>query len=48
MKKIALTMLAAAITLSSTGKGFAQAPEKRMSISLGGGRSIPTGDFADG
>ncbi len=48
MKKIALTMLAAAITLPATGECFAQAPEKRMSISLGGGRSIPTGDFADG
>ena len=48
MEKFVIILLASVISLSSTGKGFAQAPEKRMSISLGGGRSIPTGDFADG
>ncbi|MDE2847544.1 MAG: hypothetical protein OXO51_12605 [Gemmatimonadota bacterium] len=48
MKKIVLILLATAVSLSATGKGFAQVPEKRMSISLGGGRSIPTGGFADG
>lgn len=54
MKKIAIILLASAISLPATGKGFAQVaqvaqvPEKRMSISLGGGRSIPLGNFADG
>lgn len=48
MKKIVLILLATAVSLPATGKGFAQVPEKRMSISLGGGRSIPSGDFADG
>ncbi|MXY49644.1 MAG: hypothetical protein F4Y38_10200 [Gemmatimonadetes bacterium] len=48
MKKIVLILLATAVSLSATGKGFAQVPEKRMSISLGGGRSIPSGGFADG
>ena len=48
MEKFVIILLASVISLSSTGKGFAQALEKRMSISLGGGRSIPTGDFADG
>lgn len=45
---IAITLLASVISLSATGKGFAQVPEKRISISLGGGRSIPLGGFADG
>ena len=45
---IAIILLVAAISLPATGEGFAQVPEKRMSISLGGGRSIPLGDFADG
>lgn len=44
---IAITLLAAAISFTATGNGFAQVPERRMSISLGGGRSIPLGDFAD-
>ena len=48
MKKIVLILLTAAISLSTTGKGFAQVQEKRMSISLGGGRSIPLGGYADG
>ncbi|MXY96410.1 MAG: hypothetical protein F4Z29_01365 [Gemmatimonadetes bacterium] len=54
MKKVFIILLASVISLSATGKGFAQVaqvaqvPEKRMSISLGGGRSIPLGDFADG
>ena len=54
MKKVVIILLASVISLSATGKGFAQVarvaqvPEKRMSISLGGGRSIPLGDFADG
>lgn len=48
MKKIVIILLASVISLPATGKGFAQVPEKRMSISLGGGRSIPSGDFADG
>ena len=51
MKKVVIILLASVISLSATGKGFAQVaqvPEKRMSISLGGGRSIPSGDFADG
>lgn len=44
-------LLIVLVSLSATGKGFAQVaqvPEKRMSISLGGGRSIPIGGFADG
>ena len=48
MKKIVLILLTAAISLSTIGKGFAQGQEKRMSISLGGGRSIPLGGYADG
>ncbi len=48
MKKVFIILLASVISLPATGKGFAQDPEKRMSISLGGGRSIPSGDFADG
>lgn len=41
-------LLIVPISLPATGKGLAQVPEKRMSISLGGGRSIPLGDFSDG
>jgi len=48
MKKIVLVLLTIAISLSATGEGFAQAQEKRMSISLGGGRSIPAGGYANG
>ncbi len=48
MKKNVIFLLAALISLPAAGKGFAQVPEKRMSVSLGGGRSIPSGDFADG
>ena len=48
MKKIVLILLATAVSLPATGKGFAQVQEKRMSISLSGGRSIPLGGFADG
>ena len=48
MKKTVITLLAAAISLSATGKAASQVPDKRMSISLGGGRSIPLGGFADG
>lgn len=48
MKKVVIILLASVISFSAAGEGFAQTPEKRMSISLGGGRSIPSGDFADG
>ena len=48
MKRIVLILLTAVISLSTTGEGFTQVQEKRMSISLGGGRSIPAGSFADG
>lgn len=48
MKKIAITLLTIAVSLSATGMVFAQVHEKRMSISLGGGRSIPVGGYADG
>lgn len=48
MKKVVIILLASVISFSAAGEGFAQTLEKRMSISLGGGRSIPSGDFADG
>ena len=41
-------LLIVLVSLLSTGTAYAQAQEKRMSISLGGGRSILLGDFADG
>ncbi len=48
MKQIVLFLLTVAVSLPATGTAYAQAQDKRMSISLGGGRSIPSGDFADG
>ena len=48
MKKIVIVLLAFGFSLPSAGRSFAQVEEKRMSISLGGGRSIPTGGFAEG
>ena len=48
MKKIAILQLTVGVSLPAAGRSFAQVEEKRMSISLGGGRSIPTGGFADG
>ncbi len=48
MKQIAILLLTVGVSLPSAGRSFAQVEEKRMSISLGGGRSIPTGGFADG
>lgn len=48
MKKTVITLLIAGISLSTTDRGYAQVHEKRMSISLGGGRSIPLGGYADG
>lgn len=48
MKKIAILLLTVGVLVPAAGRSFAQVEEKRMSISLGGGRSIPTGGFADG
>lgn len=48
MKKIAILLLTVGVSLPAAGRSFAQVEEKRMSISLGGGRSIPTGGFAKG
>ncbi len=48
MKKIVIVLLTVGVSLPATGRSFAQVQEKRMSISLGGGRSIPVGGFADG
>lgn len=48
MKKIVIVLLAAGVSLPAAGGSSAQVQEKRMSISLGGGRSIPLGGFADG
>ena len=47
MKQIVLFLLTVAVSLPATGTAYAQVQEKRMSISLGGGRSIPIGGFAD-
>lgn len=48
MKKIAISLLAALISLSSNTNGFAQEQERRLSIKLGGGISIPVGGYASG
>ena len=48
MKKSVIIPLIAWISLSATDRGYAQVHEKRMSISLGGGRSIPLGGYAEG
>ena len=48
MKQIVLFLLTVGVSLPATGTAYAQAQDKRMTISLGGGRSIPSGDFADG
>ena len=48
MKKIAISLLAALISLSSNTNGFAQEQERRLSIKLGGGISIPVGGYANG
>lgn len=48
MKKIVVILLTAGVSFPTVGESFAQVQEKRMSISLGGGRSIPLGGYADG
>ena len=48
MKKIAINFLSAAISLLATTNGFAQEQERRLSIKLGGGISVPIGEYAKG
>ena len=48
MKKIAIALLTFAISISSTTDGYAQEQERRLSIKLGGGISVPVGEYANG